>query len=164
MPSFKRGTPKCVGFFWGGWAACRILLPWPGIEPVPPAFGSMESQPLDCQGSPLLSIVFLASRCQFPTFFSGLWYMYDELQALLNPNWVSCHPIPSAATQTSEVLLGLCDGTIVRGTRVEGRKHWFWWRVDGSDELLKMDQTLISVLWLALIFFNIQLNLEQLRS
>ena len=30
-------------FFWGGWglcsAACRILVPWPGIEPVPPLKG-----------------------------------------------------------------------------------------------------------------------------
>ena len=148
IPGFKRGSPKCFGVFF--LAVCRILLPWPGIEPVPPAFGSMESQQLDCQGSPLLSVVFLASHCQLPTFFSGLWHMMSFGPCLISEttrdSWVSWHPIPSAATQTSEVLPGLCDGTIAGGTRVEGRKYWFWWRVDESDELLKMDQTLISVI------------------
>ena len=30
---------------------CKILVPWPGIKPVPPA---VESSPLDLQGSPML--------------------------------------------------------------------------------------------------------------
>ena len=40
--------------FWPCHAACGILVPQPGIKPVPPAscLGSMESQPLDCQESP----------------------------------------------------------------------------------------------------------------
>ena len=38
-------------------APCGILVPWPGIEPVPPAVEaqSLKSRvPLDCQGSPIL--------------------------------------------------------------------------------------------------------------
>ena len=33
---------------------CRILVPWPGMDPEPPSIGSAEFQPLDYQGSPVL--------------------------------------------------------------------------------------------------------------
>ena len=39
-------------FFWPYSAACRILVPWPGIEPVPPAMEAQSLKPLDHQGSP----------------------------------------------------------------------------------------------------------------
>ena len=52
--------------FWQHWTACGILVPPPGIEPVPlpqPAsaynLGSMESQSLDHQGSPTCFFFFL---------------------------------------------------------------------------------------------------------
>ena len=37
--------------FLSGLASCGILVPWPGIEPVPPAVEA-QSPPLDCQGTP----------------------------------------------------------------------------------------------------------------
>ena len=41
-------------YYWPHQAACRILVLQPGIKPAPsPCSGSVESQPLDCQGSPL---------------------------------------------------------------------------------------------------------------
>ena len=36
--------------------ACGILDTWPGIEPVPSAIKSAESEPLDYQGVPLFHI------------------------------------------------------------------------------------------------------------
>ena len=54
--------------FWGRGAhfmACGILVPWPGIKPLTPCVGSMESQPLDHQGSPwkrLLRVPWTARR------------------------------------------------------------------------------------------------------
>ena len=38
-------------FFWLHPAACGILVPQPGIEPIPFALGG-QSEPLDCQGRP----------------------------------------------------------------------------------------------------------------
>ena len=32
--------PVSFFFFWPYYAACRILVPWPGSEPVPPALGA----------------------------------------------------------------------------------------------------------------------------
>ena len=40
-------------------AAWGILVSWPGIEPRPPAIGSMESLSLDHQGSPWDIFIFL---------------------------------------------------------------------------------------------------------
>ena len=56
------GSPKdhhlsCVClfiYFWSCFAAWGILVPWPGMEPVPPAL-ECRVLPLDLQGSPYLS-------------------------------------------------------------------------------------------------------------
>ena len=52
-------------FPWHPHSACRILVPWPGIEPAFPAVEA-KSQPLNCHGSPihsiLMSLVFLSLR------------------------------------------------------------------------------------------------------
>ena len=38
--------------FWPLWAACGILVSWPGIEPTALGIGSAESGPPDHQGGP----------------------------------------------------------------------------------------------------------------
>lgn len=45
-----------ISFFWPHHSVCRILVPWPGIELVPPCSGSTESQSLDHQRFPSISI------------------------------------------------------------------------------------------------------------
>ena len=46
---FKKWMDFIYLFIWPCYAACGILVPQPGIEPMP----SVLSQPLDPQGSPL---------------------------------------------------------------------------------------------------------------
>ena len=46
-------------FFWLHHVACRILVPQPGIKPMPLAV-EVESSPLDCQGSPWSSDILIS--------------------------------------------------------------------------------------------------------
>ena len=48
---FSWGGGRAGGGGWPCQVACRILVPPPGIEPVPPAL-KVYSLPLHCQGSP----------------------------------------------------------------------------------------------------------------
>ena len=41
--SFPSSLFLAFFFFWPGLVACGMLVPWPGIEPVPPRSGSLES-------------------------------------------------------------------------------------------------------------------------
>ena len=52
-------------FIYFGHVARRILVPRPGIEPVPPAVGSTESSPPDRQGSPRLQSFLKPLKIQF---------------------------------------------------------------------------------------------------
>ena len=47
---FQSGGLSFGVFFWPFCVACRVLVPWPGIKPMPPAVKS-QSQPLNYQGS-----------------------------------------------------------------------------------------------------------------
>lgn len=70
-------------------AACRILVPRPGIEPTNPCSGSMESQPLDHQGS---------SRSP-PSCLSTLNFLQSRESVQMGDKWketrVPRHPPPS---------------------------------------------------------------------
>ena len=44
---------KSFFFFLPHRAACGILVPQPGIKPVPPALGAQGLNYLDCQGNPM---------------------------------------------------------------------------------------------------------------
>ena len=48
------GMRWCCNIFWLQEAACRILVPWPWIESMPPAVGVQTLNPLNCQGNPSL--------------------------------------------------------------------------------------------------------------
>ena len=57
--------------------ACGILIPWPGIKPMNPTLGGVESQPLDHQENPPNTKVFIAFSTQvmlnsfnFKSFFT----------------------------------------------------------------------------------------------
>ena len=49
---------------WPHGAAGGTLASWPGTKPAPPAAGA-ESQPLDCQGSPILCFLILLTCLPF---------------------------------------------------------------------------------------------------
>ena len=51
-------TSCSIFFFLPCRESCRILLPWPGIEPTPSAV-EVQTQPLDRQGSPVLQHILL---------------------------------------------------------------------------------------------------------
>ena len=77
-------------FFWPHHAACWILVPWPGIKPVPPA---LEVRSLNhwTQGSPQEFMLwyrhsFSSLRLRCSTFPISFWRKHSYLSRL---NWVS---------------------------------------------------------------------------
>ena len=50
-PCLWSGRRVFLFVFLFDYMACKILIPWPGIKPMPPAVEA-ESYPLGCQGSP----------------------------------------------------------------------------------------------------------------
>ena len=67
----------CLFFFWGFFgpcfAACGILVPWPGIEPMPPA---VEAWSLN-RWTPGKSLLF-SFLCLFPHSFTFSTSLYTE--------------------------------------------------------------------------------------
>ena len=61
-------------YFWPHHAACRILVPQPGIKSVPPAVGAQSHNHKPPQGSPELSIFYKPSKPGFdPWVRKILW-------------------------------------------------------------------------------------------
>ena len=68
---YHQGSPVLLFFFFNlatlspSWRLMWDLVPRPGIEPRPPAFGSVESRPLDHQGSPSFTFLILRNPWLF---------------------------------------------------------------------------------------------------
>ena len=73
-------------FFWLCPPACEILVPWPGIKPMPPAVELRSLKPLDSQGSPS-PFLDLYSNCVHPRsilFWSWWGYLRDATCSLVS--------------------------------------------------------------------------------
>ena len=107
------------------WAVCKILVPWPGIEPVSPA---LEAQSLACLGSTVLTTgppekfphTFLKYLCAF--YWNEILKFYNDL-LLCTSTILSPHLIPT--------LRGPICPNIMYSWYIQARTqfkitHWTW--------------------------------------
>ena len=92
-------------FFWPHSEACRILIPWPGIEHVLPVLGTWSLNPLTAREVPKLFVFLLLS------FESSLYIIYllsdIFLQRHFSPMFSSTHCVVVVVMYRSTVYVGL---------------------------------------------------------
>ena len=137
------------GFF--GHEACRILTPWPGLQPAPPALEG-EVLPTDLQGGPLLGKLRLVFRMwhistmlllqhMTPNFCIWLldysWAMWNHCVETCSLLWEGAARLGLQTLEQSWVTPSLpwpggCSDNLPASIA-----QWLWWGGEGAESWTK---------------------------